>query len=103
MNILLWIEKAFRALVDMWLKGKFPAYAKLFDRADDVLLIAGECVTAAQATGADGPAKKAQASADLLAKIQAAGIDLPGDQDLAICGVIVEAMVAGLKSFLHLS
>lgn len=98
--LLAWLQKAWEGLVEAFLKKTFPQYANLIQRADDVLSIAVECVAAAQATGADNATKKAQASQDLLARLKGANIDLPGDADLQICEVIVEAMVSGIKRFL---
>ena len=103
MNISLWIRKAWDFLVDTWLKNKFPQYANLFENASAVLELAGECISAAQATGQDGAAKKEMAAKDLLAKLQERKIDLPGDADLEICRVIIEALVQGLYRFLRLS
>lgn len=102
MNIFLWLSKAWDFLVDAYLAKKFPQYIKIFENTDTVLEMAGECVSAAQATGADGVAKKAQAAQALLDKLKARGIDLPGDADLEICKVIVEAMIGGIKRFLRL-
>lgn len=103
LNVLPWIQTAFQFLANAFLKKTFPQYAVLFDKADQVIGLAVEVVSAAQATGADGAAKKAQASADLLAKLQANGIDLPGDKDKEICDLVVEAVVGALKQFFHLS
>lgn len=103
LNVLPWIQKAFEFLASAFLKKTFPQYANLFDKADQVLGLAVEVVTAAQATGADGATKKAQASADLLARLQQNGIDLPGDKDKEICDLIIEVVVSAVKSFFHLS
>lgn len=103
LTFLPWVQKAFQFLIDKFLKSKFPAYAALMDKAEDVVHIMVEVVTAAQATGADNATKKAQASADLLAKLKANGIDLPGDQDAALCDVLVEVAVVAVKNFFHLS
>ena len=103
LNVLPWIQTAFKFLADSFLKRTFPQYAVLFEKADQVLALAVEVVSAAQATGADGAAKKAQASADLLAKLQANGVDLPGDKDKEICDLVVEAVVGALKNFFKLS
>lgn len=103
LSFLPWVQQAFTLLIEKFLKAKFPAFANLMDRAEDVAALAVEVVTAAQATGADGAAKKAAASKDLLAKLQHAGIDLPGDQDAAVCDMLVEVAVAVTKNFFHLS
>lgn len=97
--ILVWAQRALDFVVARFLQAQFPGLKNVFARLDDVLDIAVEVVTAAEATGADGAAKKAQASKDLLARLQAAGVDIPGDQDQAICDLIVEAVVGGLNRF----
>lgn len=103
LSFLPFVQKAFQFLIDKYLKAKFPAYANLMEDADQVVEFAVEVVVAAQATGADGAAKKAAASKDLLAKLKAHGIDLPGDQDQAVCDMLVEVSVQGVKSFFKLA
>lgn len=101
--ILVWVNKAFEYLVSKFLETRFPGLKNVFARLDDVLDLAVDVVTAAEASGADGVAKKAQASKDLMEKLKTAGIDIPGDQDQAICDMIVEAVVAGVKKFFKLT
>ena len=101
--VMVWVEKAFTFLVEKFLYGKFPGMKNVFARLDDVLEVATEVVSAAEASGADGATKKAQATKALSAKLKALNIDLPGDQDEAICGLIVEALVGGLKKYFRLS
>lgn len=103
LSFLPWVQKAFQFLIDKFLKAKFPAYASLMDKSEDVVEILVEVVTAAQATGADNATKKAKASADLLAKLKENGVDLPGDQDAALCDVLVEAGVLSVKAFFKLA
>ena len=103
LNILPWIQTAFKFLADSFLKRTFPQYAVLFEKADQVLALAVDVVSAAQATGADGATKKAAASAELLSKLRANGIDLPGDKDKEICDLVVEVVGQSLKSFFKLS
>jgi hypothetical protein len=59
-----------------------------------------EVVAAAEASPLDGPAKKKQASQDLLTRLQAAKIDIPGDSDLQVCEILVDAMVSVLNRFM---
>ena len=103
LSMLSWVQKAFEFLATQFLKKQFPAYAKLFDNVDQVLSFALEVIDAAEATGADGATKKAAASKDLLAKLTAAGFDIPGDQDQIICDLIIEVVVGAVKRFFHLS
>lgn len=103
LNVIPWIQTAFQFLANAFLKKTFPQYSLLFDKADQVLTIAVEVVSAAQSTGADGATKKAQASADLLSKLRDNGIDLPGDKDKEICDLVIEATVTALKAFFKLA
>lgn len=101
--IAVWVEKAFSFLVEKYLSKKYPGMKAIFDNIDLVLEIAAEVVSAAEASKADGPAKKAQATKALSDGLKSKGIDIPGDQDEAICGLVVEAMVAALKKVFRLS
>ena len=98
-SIMSWVQKALEFFVQNFLKAKFPAFSKVFDRMDDILTITQEVVGVAEGSGADGPAKFAQASQDLVAKLKADGLDLSPD----VATMIVNAMVAGLNRFFHLS
>lgn len=100
LSLLPWLQKAFEFLAFNFLKKSFPQYAGLFDRANDVMALALEVVSAAEASGEDGAAKKKAASASLLKKLKDAGIDIPGDHDTVVADLLVEATVAAVKRFL---
>jgi hypothetical protein len=97
--IMTWVNRAFDFIVETFLKTKYPGLEKVFANIDRVMEFAAEAVSAAEATAEEGPIKKAMATKSLSGKLIEAGIDIPGDQDELICGLIVEAMVAGLKRF----
>lgn len=81
-----------------WLKKLIPAkYQPIVENFDAIAPIIVEVINAANGTGLDDVAKKEHASAALLAALKAKNIEIPGDADLQVCGILVEAMYAGLK------
>lgn len=93
-------EMVLAVLTSKWVNSVVPDKFKgVYARLNDVLAFTLEAVHAAEVTGADGAAKKAAASASLLAKLQAAGIDIPGDSDKQICDLFVELVVGALNRF----
>lgn len=96
MNLL---QKLLEFLAGAWLKNKFPQYAGILNNLKTVFDLVMEVVGAAEATPADGPAKKKQAASDLLKRLQEAKIDIPGESDLQVCEVLVEALVSVLNRF----
>lgn len=93
------LQKLLEFLAGAWLKSKFPQYAGIFNNLKAVFDIVMEVVGAAEATGIDGASKKKHAASDLLKRLQEAKIDIPGDSDLQVCEVLVEAMVQVLNRF----
>ena len=91
------LQKFLEMVFGSWLKNKFPQYAGIIDNLSVVASLALEVVHAAEASGADGATKKKQAAINLLKALQEKKIDIPGDQDQAVCEVVVEAMVQVLK------
>lgn len=94
MNI---FQKLLEFLAGAWIKNQFPQYQGIFNNLQKVFTLVMEVVHAAEATGADSMAKKKQAASDLLKRLQEAKIDIPGESDLQICEVLVEALVQFLN------
>lgn len=81
-----------------WLKKLIPAkYQPIVENFDAIAPIVVEVINAANGTGLDDAGKKEHAAAALLAALQSKKIEIPGDADLQVCGVLVEAMYVGLK------
>ena len=96
MNLL---QKLLEFLAGSWLKKTFPQYAGIFDNLKTVFDLSMEVVHAAESSGADGAAKKKQAAQDLLKRMQEKKIDIPGETDLQVCEIIIEALVQVLNRF----
>lgn len=93
------LQKLLEFLAGAWLKAKFPQYSGIFNNLKAVFDIVLEVVSAAEATGAAGAEKKKKAAQELLKRLQDSKIDIPGDSDLQVCEVLVEAMVQVLNRF----
>lgn len=100
-KLLPWVQKAVQFLTVQFLNKKYPGYANLFNRIDDVLEFAIDVVTAAEASGADGATKKAMAVANLKKNLAEAKFDLPGDFDDEVLALFVEAVLLAVKSFFY--
>ena len=93
-------QKILELLTSKWIGSVIPDKFKgIYNRLNDVLTFTLDAVHAAEATGADGAAKKKLASAQLLASLKNAGIDIPGDADQQICDLFVEAVVGAINRF----
>lgn len=93
------LQKILEFLAGAWIKSKFPQYSGIFSNLKQVFDLVMEVVAAAEATGEDGATKKKHAAGALLKRLQESKIDIPGDTDLQVCEVLVEAMVTVLNNF----
>ena len=75
-------------------------FRPFLDKFDKVLPLVGNAIAMAdEIKGADNPAKKTAAAQHLLQALQANKLDIPGDADLDVCGVLVEGVYQALKAW----
>ena len=79
---------------------RFPGCEKLLDNLKLGYELAEGVVMAAESEGGTGEAKKAKATQSLLDLLKKHNLDIPGDKDKEICGLIIEATVTVLNRFI---
>lgn len=98
------ILKIFSVIVGLlsnkWVKDLLPGNLKaILERFDTIAPVVAEVIEIAASKDLDNAEKKKHASEELLKRFQSKHIDIPGDADLQVCEILVEAVYQSLKNF----